>query len=98
MAPRSPKSLKTLKKHLLKTLPKQIATVIADYEEFSSLKAPDDPKGFAAHHAACKTAIAHVDLLLKLAKWTEGENLQENTENLVDLIAKAKSALDNMDE
>jgi hypothetical protein len=28
----------------------------------------DDAKAFAAHHAACKAAIAHLDALMKLAR------------------------------
>ncbi|MBR7158349.1 MAG: hypothetical protein IKD08_01540 [Alphaproteobacteria bacterium] len=98
MAARLPKSLKALKKQLLKTLPERIAGVIADYEEFASLQTPEDAKGFAAHHAACKAAIAHVELLLKLAKWSEEENSGESGEDLSALIAKARAALDTMDE
>ncbi len=98
MVARLPKSLKTLKKQLLKTLPERIAEVIADYEEFASLETPEDAKGFAAHHAACKAAIAHVELLLKLAKWSEGENFTQNGEDAEALIAKARSALEEMEE
>ncbi|UFN47965.1 hypothetical protein LPC08_18390 [Roseomonas sp. OT10] len=49
-----------------------IRRVLADYEAFVS-RTPiegvhEDPKAFAAHHAAAKTALAHLEHLLKLAR------------------------------
>lgn len=49
-----------------------VRRVLADYEAFVSRTpiegAHDDPKAFAAHHAAAKTALAHLEQLLKLAR------------------------------
>jgi hypothetical protein len=55
-----------------------------------------DARAFAAHHAACKAALAHLDLLLKLARLagvdaeaaaTEGDEEQAR------LLAAARAAL-----
>lgn len=49
-----------------------IRRVVADYGAFVAREpmpgAHEDPKGFAAHHAAAKTALTHLEHLLKLAR------------------------------
>lgn len=49
-----------------------IRRVVADYGAFVAREpipgAHEDPKGFAAHHAAAKSALAHLEQLLKLAR------------------------------
>jgi|TARA_R110002126_G_scaffold13118_1_gene55964 hypothetical protein len=61
--------------------------------------APDDAKSFSAHHSACKIAIAHIELLLKLAKWADINTNQEkempNDALLAAMIAKAQNELDH---
>jgi hypothetical protein len=52
-------------------LPAAIEKALASYHAFSDQDIPDDAKGFSAHHGACKVAIAHVELLLKLARWAD---------------------------
>lgn len=52
-------------------LPDAIAKALTSYHRFADSSIPDDPKGFSAHHGACKVAIAHVELLLKLARWAD---------------------------
>lgn len=49
-----------------------IERAIASYHAFAKDEPQStDPKEFAAHHAACKAALAHLDLLLKIARITE---------------------------
>ncbi|WP_439579033.1 hypothetical protein [Elioraea sp.] len=49
-----------------------IERAIASYHAFAKDEPTStDPKEFAAHHAACKAALAHLDLLLKIARITE---------------------------
>ncbi len=69
------KTLKSLKQKLKKYLPQKISEVITSYENFSETKAPVDAKGFSAHHSACKAAVVHAETLLKLARWTEDEDM-----------------------
>lgn len=52
-------------------LPDAIATALNSYHLFSERKVSEEPKEFAAHHGACKVAIAHIELLLKLARWAD---------------------------
>lgn len=52
-------------------LPDAIAKALTSYHRFADNSIPDDPKGFSAHHGACKVAIAHIELLLKLARWAD---------------------------
>lgn len=53
-------------------LPQAIETAIESYQSFAeeeATKAPAyTPQEFKAHHDACKVAIAHIELLLKLGK------------------------------
>ena len=65
------KNLQSLKEKLKKALPQQISKVLKNYKEFSDQPVPEDAKGFGAHHSACKSAVVHIETLLKLARWTE---------------------------
>ncbi len=75
-------------------LPKAIQKSLESYHRFSDQKIPEDAKGFSAHHTACKVAIAHIELLLKLAKWAElpDKNLKQN-ENFVKALSDAEEEL-----
>ena len=65
--------LDSLKPELRQTLPAQIQSAIKSYEQFAACDSTEDAKTFAAHHSACKAAIAHIEALLKLARWTDSE-------------------------
>lgn len=54
---------------LKRRLPKQLRKALADYIDFAGQPPPADAKGFAAHQAACKAALAHLDAGLKLLAW-----------------------------
>ncbi|WP_343868951.1 hypothetical protein [Caenispirillum bisanense] len=74
---------------------------MAAYDAFSATAAPDDAKGFAAHHAACKAALAHVEVLVKLLRWAAPPALPAGAaaaggggdDDLARLIAAARSAM-----
>lgn len=64
-------------------LPDAIRTALNSYQKFSKKNVGDEEKDFKDHHTACKVAISHIDLLLKLARWAdlpdseiEGQNHQ----------------------
>ena len=67
------KSKHTLTKEQVREfLPGAVQKACASYQEFMQKEvASQDAKDFSAHHNACKVAIAHVNLLLKLAEWAE---------------------------
>ncbi len=96
------KTLKALKAKLKKTLPEKISRVINSYENFSEQPIPDDAKGFSAHHSACKSAVVHAETLLKLAKWTEDEPIDDVSESpeedVLNLLREARDEDDEEDD
>jgi hypothetical protein len=81
-------------------LPDALKHSLGSYHQFIiSDERPDDAKSFAAHHSACKVAIAHIELLLKLAKWADVMSVHNQSEGddrlLADIIAKAQNELDD---
>lgn len=46
-----------------------IQSALNSYQEFSQKDFKLESGHFKDHHTACKVAIAHIDLLLKLARW-----------------------------
>ena len=52
-------------------LPDAIAQALKSYHRFAKQDAPPDAREFSAHHSACKVAIAHIELLIKLARWAD---------------------------
>lgn len=93
--------LKAVKNWLRSYLPGKITNAVSSYDEFTSTKAPDDAKGFSAHHAACKSAIAHTDMLVKLAKWVDDNSEEPSEEDkrqqIKDMIDRARDALNDED-
>lgn len=59
--------LKTLQRRMDKRLPEQIKTAMADYVAFCQTPVPDDAKAFSLYQQACKNALSHVLMLMKLA-------------------------------
>jgi hypothetical protein len=56
----------------------------------------DDAKAFAAHHGACKAALAHLDALVKLAR-TMGSAPAEAEEAAI-MVIEAREALSQYQE
>ncbi len=57
-------------------LPCAIRTALESYQYFSQAQITDPEsspcsKKFKDHHDACKVAIAHIKLLIELAKWAD---------------------------
>ena len=76
-------------------LPEALSKALESYHRFSGRDVVQDTKEFSDHHAACKVAISHVELLLKLAKWADlniqDANVPDLTEkNLADALADVK--------
>lgn len=71
-----------MRERIANFLPRALETALLSYHEFSEEQAtaPDTGdetakeekvKSFKAHHDACKVAIAHIELLVKLARWAD---------------------------
>lgn len=53
-------------------LPDAIARALTSYRLFMERDfSGEQAKAFSEHHSACKVAVAHIELLLKLARWAD---------------------------
>lgn len=67
---------------------------VVSYQQFQKTEIPTDSKGFTGYHNACKAALMHIALLLKLLQALGKEDIPENT----DWLVKARQALQTEDE
>lgn len=80
-------------------LPAAFETALKSYHAFYDQTPTDDAKSFNAHHTACKAAIAHLQLLIKLAAWVENDaDGDEATERLFESRKAAQDELDRFGE
>ena len=91
-----------LRQRLKDALPERIGKAMTDYDAFHLGDPPADAKGFAAHHAACRAALAHIDMLTKLLVWANGDeeapDPSDSTAGVGDLIAQARAAIGEVDD
>lgn len=91
-----PKIEAAMRESIAKFLPNALEKAISSYENYMN-KDPKEIKDFKAHHDACKVALAHIDLLLKLAKLADIEDPELEDKNhqkiLQDLIERGHSEL-----
>ena len=75
------------------TLPDAIDKAITSYHQFVDNPDEDKAADFKNHHAACKAALAHIELLLKLAEMVDVE-MGDKLSNLQDLFQTARAELE----
>lgn len=96
--------LSAARDHLRRTLPETLQAVLDGYDAFAARPVPDDAKAFAAWQGGCKAALAHVELLLKLAARVgldlsnDGPGQGAGSPDLGALAARAQAALDENEE
>ncbi len=101
--------LSMTREQLVEFLPAAIKKATASYQEFAGRVIPkeekdkSDVKNFTEHHAACKAAITHIELLLKLARSAGiGADADADGEAAAALMLAAREDLsyfsDNYDE
>ncbi len=75
-----------------------MAKALDSYHDFADQAPPTtDAKTFAAHHSACKVAIAHIELLIKLARWADlPDPKAEDHHKQIALAAVVKEAEDEL--
>lgn len=90
----------TTREAVAKFLPDAIAAALMSYSDFLEEAATNsdeqDPKEFKAHHDACKMAIAHIQLLIKLAEWADLSNPDGGGD--LDMMALMSQALEKAQE
>ncbi|MBL6934017.1 MAG: hypothetical protein ISR48_01255 [Alphaproteobacteria bacterium] len=92
--------MESLYRDVVGEMPALIQGAVAQYRDFSSLPPPLDAKGFAAHHAACRATLAHVEALTKLSRWLAGgtgeagqKDAAETSETPENLLGEARAAI-----
>lgn len=89
-----PDATRTLRDELAASLPARIRAQLDTYHRFTADEPPADAKGFAAWQAAAKAALAHVEQLVKLARWAEKGDEPDTPDSGLDrLLAEARDAL-----
>lgn len=91
-----------MRSRIAEFLPRALEKAIASYENFMEKEndTTKEPKGpnFKIHHDACKVALAHIELLVKLARWADLPDPELEDENhqraLRSLIEQARGELD----
>ncbi len=79
-------------------LPERLDIAAANYRQFAATNPPEDTKAFAAHQAACRASLAHIQSLIGLARWVEcaRDPLSATGEDDLDrLYEEAETALGN---
>ena len=74
-----------------KELAPALQKALADYLAFSDADAPQDIKEFNAYHTACKSALLHIALLVKLTQ--NGVPEESIIPDLSRLLEQAKKEL-----
>ncbi len=77
-----PLTSQEMREKIARNLPAAFDAAITSYNEFFNQTPTDDAKAFSAHHGACKAAIAHMQLLIKLADWVENDAADEDMAQL----------------
>jgi hypothetical protein len=63
------RTLETLRLGVARLLPQALEHAVGSYRAFVSAEAPLEAKEFKEHHTAGRTALAHLETLLRLARW-----------------------------
>jgi hypothetical protein len=96
----SPSSLKSVTEIggevLNKALPSAIRHALKNYRTMAFAEASEDAKTFQQHQAACKSALAHIEALLKLAGLIEaaGKSGVSEVFEFGSLLADAEAAVE----
>ena len=85
---------KSFKTDLSEQLSCGLKEAILSYQRFQKNEIPSDAKGFTGYHNACKAALMHIALLLKLIPESDKETSVETN----DWLAQARQALQTEDE
>ena len=87
--------IRKTKDFFLDALPEKLVSVLQEYNDFTAQPAPLDPKSFGAYHTACKNALSHMVLLMKMLQLLDGDNQDDNSN---DWLKKAKLAMEETED
>ena len=88
--------------YLIEQLPLLLFKATNEYKGFAAAQKSDDVKSFAAYQAACRAALTHLQLLIKIAAWAQpnmGKEILIDEDNELDqLIFDARTAVQSRPE
>jgi hypothetical protein len=93
---KAPTTIKGIKAKIKKIMPFFINETLDRYSDFYNSENPSDAKEFSAHHSACKSALAHIETLLKIARWSDEKHEHKTLE--IDWKSMAENALNSLDK
>jgi len=87
-----------LRAELTEALRDAIDQLFASYTRFASDPPNGDAKKFSDHHAACRSALVHLDLLMKIAKLAGADSSSADNTATRRLIRNARRAIARAEE
>ena len=90
--------IQKMKDFFLDALPEKLSAVLQEYNDFTAQPAPLDSKSFGAYHTACKNALSHMVLLMKMLQLLDENNQQENPDNWLEKARLAMEETNTEDE
>ncbi len=92
--------LDDFRSNVLAELPALLERALAGYGRFAASMPPADTRGFVAYQTACRAALSHIHLLVKLAHWArpgavESGPAAADADQLDRLIREAEAALED---
>ncbi|MCT4574745.1 MAG: hypothetical protein OIF36_03090 [Alphaproteobacteria bacterium] len=87
-----------MKQKISNFIPSAFNRALCSYRIFSSRNVDmDETKEFSAYHSACKTALSHIDNLIKLSSYTEEEKVDKKEDDYIgDMLSVAKKQLEDI--
>lgn len=93
----SPVTIEDYRIRLLEILPSILHNVTCEYRDFSTSQNSSDIKNFSTYHTACRSALTHLQFLIKIADWAQtaiSKDICVDEENFLNrLILDAKSGI-----
>ena len=93
-------SLDSLRVAIARLVPEAMERAVASYRDFVTLGVPLEAKEFKDHHTAGRTALVHLESLLRLARWAalpavggDETGAETNSEDVDALLLDASRAL-----
>lgn len=87
-------SLDSSRAAIAQLVPDAMDRAVASYRRFVGVDVPLDAKEFKDHHTACRTALAHLEALLRLARWAARVgDAPDGAEDFEGMLEKAGAAV-----
>ena len=86
-------SLDASRSAIARLIPDAMERAVASYRSFVARDIPLEAKEFKDHHTAGRTALAHLEALLRLARWTALPEQGDGEDDLDAVLTEASRAL-----